>query len=292
MVALSVDVTPSGLVNACDTTDVVTRDPRHRYRRFRDTGAMTTIDQPVPGTPCWVDAATPTLEAHQALQRFLTDLYGWTWRDGDEASSHYATATHEGSPVMGLFVDETAPSHPTTYFATRDSAASVARVRDLGGDVTVGPVEVPGLGWTTIVTDPVGATHGLWEPLSFPGFGRMHEPGAPGWFDHVSRDAELAARYYIGLTGHSVIEPEPGLRILQHEGGWFASVTQPQVEEAMPRWNPVFVVEQLARTLDVVRRHGGLVLVEEMPVPGSSISVFRDPVVGSVMTVMAAGVPA
>ena len=253
---------------------------------------MTTIDEPVAGTPCWVDAATPTLEAHRALQRFLTDLYGWSWRDGDDASSHYATASHEGSPVMGLFVDETAPAQPTTYFATSDSAASVARVRDLGGEVAFGPVEVPGLGWTTVVTDPVGAAHGLWEPKSFTGFGRMYEPGTPGWFDHVSRDADLAARYYVGLTGHSVIEPEPGMRILQHDGGWFASVTQPQVAETMPRWNPVFVVEQLARTLDVVRRHGGQVLVEEMPVPGSSISVFRDPVVGSVMTVMAAGVPA
>ncbi|MHB8334507.1 MAG: VOC family protein [Acidimicrobiales bacterium] len=252
---------------------------------------MTTIDEPVAGTPCWMDAAAPTLEAHHALQRFLTDLYGWSWSGDDQASS-YATAMHDGSPVMGLFVDPEAPSQPTVYFATMDTAASVARVHALGGQVTVEPVRVLDLGWTTIVTDPVGATHGLWEPEVFAGFGRMYEPGAPGWFDHVSGDGDLAARYYVGLTGHSVIEPEPGLRILQHDGGWFASVTQPQVAEEVPRWNPVFVVDELPRTLDVVRRHGGQVLVEEMPVPGTSISVFRDPVVGSVMTVMAAGAPA
>lgn len=102
---------------------------------------MTTIDEPVAGTPCWMDAAAPTLEAHHALQRFLTDLYGWSWSGDDQASS-YATAMHDGSPVMGLFVDPEAPSQPTVYFATMDTAASVARVHALGGQVTVEPVRV------------------------------------------------------------------------------------------------------------------------------------------------------
>ena len=244
------------------------------------------------GTPCWVDYTVATLDEQVALQRFLTDLYGWRWSGGGQETGHYATATLDGSPVMGVSVGAGSPSLPTTYFATGDTAASVERARGLGGRVVFGPVHVFDLGWTTIIADPTGATHGLWEPQEFAGFGRMYEPNAPGWFDHVSRDSEAAARYYVALTGHTVFEPEPGMRVLQHDGAWFASVTQPQVAEDEPRWNPVYVVDTLSRTLDVVRRHGGQVLVEEMPVPGSSISVFRDPVVGSVMTVMAAGTPA
>ncbi len=244
------------------------------------------------GTPCWVDCDVASLDEQAALQRFLSDLYGWEWSVGDEHAGYYTTATLEGSPVMGLSVSAEPSSRPTTYFATADTAASVERARALGGRVVFGPAHVFDLGWTTIIADPTGATYGLWQPEAFTGFGRMYEPNAPGWFDHVSRDSEAAARYYVGVTGHAVFEPEPGLRILQHDGAWFASITQPQVAEDEPRWNPVYVVDELARTLDVVRRHGGQVLVEEMPVPGSSISVFRDPVVGSVMTVMAAGTPA
>lgn len=238
-----------------------------------------------------MDYSVATLDEQAALQRFLTDLYGWAWSVGEEHAGYYATATLEGAPVMGVSVGEPS-SGPTTYFATNDTASSVQRAVALGARVVVGPAHVVDLGWTTIVADPAGATHGLWEPEAFTGFGRMYEANAPGWFDHVSRDGEAAARYYVGLTGHSIIEPEPRMRVLQHDGAWFASITEPQVDEDEPRWNPVYVVDELARALDVVRRHGAEVLVEEMPVPGSSISVFRDPVVGSVMTVMAAGTPA
>lgn len=46
------------------------------------------------------------------------------------------------------------------------------------------------------------------------------------------------------------------------------------------------------RTRRIVRRLGSQVLVEEMLVPGSSIDVFRDPVVESVTTVLAGGAAA
>lgn len=227
-----------------------------------------------------------------ALRNFLSELYGWDWVVGDERLARYAVATLEGAPVMGLTVAPDDVTHPVTFFATNDTQASVERARALGGLVVRGPDHVVDLGWSTILTDPTGARHGLWEPESFSGFGRAYEANAPGWFDHVSTNGDRAARYYCGLSGHAIIEPEPRMRILHHDGVWFASITQPQVVEEQPRWNPVYVVDELDRTRRVVRHHGGQVLVEEMPVPGSAISVFRDPVVGSVMTVMAAGAAA
>ena len=51
---------------------------------------------------------------------------------------------------------------------------------------------------------------------------------------------------------------------------------------------PVFVVESLANTKAEVRRLGGTIIVEEMVVPGSIISIFQEPVVGSYITVMKA----
>ncbi len=252
---------------------------------------MSIVTTPVDGTPCWVDLTVASTTDQAALGSFLTDLYGWTWDTGDERTGYYAVARSLGAPVFGLAVGPSASTTPVTYFATSDAESSARRAGSLGASIELGPVRVMDLGWTTVLVDPTGAPHGLWQPLEFAGFGRMREVNAPGWFDHVSSDSEAAVRYYTGLTGHDVLEPEPGMRILRHDGEWFASITQPQVAEDRPRWNPVYVVDELAGTLDVVRRHGGEVLVETMPVPGSAISVFRDPVVGSVMTVMAAGTP-
>lgn len=68
---------------------------------------------------------------------------------------------------------------------------------------------------------------------------------------------------------------------------WYASLSQGTDTPA--RWMPIYVVDTLERARDVVTRHGGAIIVEEMPVPGSAICVFSEPVNGTLMTVMRAG---
>ena len=51
----------------------------------------------------------------------------------------------------------------------------------------------------------------------------------------------------------------------------------------------MIVVDSLERIGAKVREHGGTVVGENIPVPGSAISTFRDPVVGTYLTVMRAG---
>ena len=80
------------------------------------------------------------------------------------------------------------------------------------------------------------------------------------------------------------------MRILQNGDNWYASISHAQAGES-PQWKPIYVVDSLERIHETVPRHGGAIVIEEMPVPGSAICVFSEPVNGTLMTVMRGGRP-
>jgi hypothetical protein len=162
---------------------------------------------------------------------------------------------------------------------------STARAADLGGTVEFGPIAIDGVGHSTVVTDPTGASHGLWQAAGFDGFGALGELGTPSWFDHSSADPDAAAPYYRELLGVDLYEEPPAMRILVDEGEWFASISFDQAGRSQPMWSPIYVVDTLAGARERALGAGGAVLIEEMPVPGSSIAVIADPVYGVAFTI-------
>ncbi|MBU6214147.1 MAG: hypothetical protein KGP01_06875, partial [Actinomycetales bacterium] len=90
---------------------------------------------------------------------------------------------------------------------------------------------------------------------------------------------------------HTHVDESAGsaLRVLVKGEQWFASVSPLTAESARPQWSPIYIVDSLARARDRARQAGATILVEQMPVPGSSICVFREPVMGMPITVMGAG---
>jgi predicted enzyme related to lactoylglutathione lyase len=233
-----------------------------------------------------------TTEQRQAVMDFYTSLYGWTWDVNGEEMGYYSIANLDGSAVMGVGQGPGGAGSMVPYFATDDIDASLAKAAELGGTVVMGRQEVPFTGVMALIADPTGAMHGLWQPTGFNGFGVVYEVGSPGWFDHASNDPDTAAAYYTGLLGHGVIEPEPGMKVLANGEQWFASVSQNQVpDRTQAQWNPIYIVEQLEAARNKVRELGGTVVLEEMPVPGSAISVFLEPAMNTPITIMAAGTP-
>ena len=233
-----------------------------------------------------------TTEQREALMKFYSSLYGWTWDVGDEQMGHYSMANLDGAPVMGMGQGPGGAGAMVPYFLTDDINASTATVAELGGTVIMGPMEVPGAGIMTLATDPTGAMHGLWQAREFEGFGAAYEPGAAGWWDHASNDPDAAVAYYTALTGHTVIEPSPGMKVLNVGEQWFASLSQNQVpERPQAQWNSIYVVESLEAARNKIRELGGTIVLEEMPVPGSAICVFIEPVMNTAVTIMGAGKP-
>lgn len=250
---------------------------------------MTHTEQHPSGTPAWVDVMVGNETDRLALMSFYRTLFDWTWEVGTEETGFYSIALHGGHPVMGLGQESSGTGTQVVYFATDDIDEATTKAAALGATVFMGPIKVMNQGSMALLADPVGAVHGLWQPVDFKGFGAMYEPNAPGWFDHASKDPDAAAHYYEALLGHKVSEPEPSMKILTVGDQWVASCSYDLIDRPMARWNPIYVVDSLSRIRDTVRELGGTVIVEEMPVPGSAICVVSEPVAQSTLTVMRAG---
>ena len=250
---------------------------------------MTRLDGPINGTPVWVDIAVPSEEQRLGLMDFYRALLGWEWNVGAPEMGYYSIALHDGQPVLGLVQVAEATGAFTTYFATDHIEDQVAHATHLGATVLRAPTAVADLGVMALLLDPCGASHGLWQAGTFGGFGVAYEPGAPGWFDHTSDDPDQAAAYYGELLGHAVLEPNPAMRILIEGDRWFAGFSYDQVQRGAPQWNPIYVTDSLERVRDTARDLGATVAVEEMPAPGTSLTVIAEPFCHQLVTLMAAG---
>jgi predicted enzyme related to lactoylglutathione lyase len=250
---------------------------------------MPNIDKHQAGMPIWVDAIVDSEGTQKALTDFYGKLFGWQWTPGTAETGFYSMALSEGQPVMGCGQGPGGEGRLVTYFATDDIDASAKMATELGGNVFMGPMKVMDVGAMALVLDPAGAVHGFWQPGTMTGFGRLYEVGAPGWFDHASANPDAASAYYSELLDKSLTAPEPGMQVLQNGDQMFASVSENQIPDRPAQWNAIYIVDSLERARHDVTKLGGTVVLEEMPVPGSAISVFVEPVCHTAMTIMQAG---
>jgi predicted enzyme related to lactoylglutathione lyase len=96
----------------------------------------------------------------------------------------------------------------------------------------------------------------------------------------------MVLKWYMSPTPLAGSTTFPKIRRGEH---WLASLSREDGSNRPPQWTPVFVVDSLNRVKNRVRELGGIISVEEMPVPGSAISIFQDPIVETYVTVMQAG---
>jgi predicted enzyme related to lactoylglutathione lyase len=88
------------------------------------------------------------------------------WRLDDLPGMGY-TMIEVGEGVGGGMMQAKSPVAPSQwipFIAVDDVRATTDRVIALGGRILKGPSEVPGYGWYSVMTDPAGATFGIWKP--------------------------------------------------------------------------------------------------------------------------------
>jgi predicted enzyme related to lactoylglutathione lyase len=116
-----------------------------------------------PGAPGWFELFT---RDHAASVRFYEDVFGWTTSvQGDTDEFRYTTLGEGEEQRAGImdasgFLPEGVPAHWSVYFAVEDTDATLAKVKDLGGDVVV-PAENTPYGRLATATDPTGAVFKL-----------------------------------------------------------------------------------------------------------------------------------
>ena len=95
--------------------------------------------------------------------------FGWTSEDKPMGPATYTIFKRAGDTDVGGLMQrprEDIPVHWTTYIATRDADATVARAKELGATILSEPMEVPKMGRFAIIQDPTGAVFGIWQSAS------------------------------------------------------------------------------------------------------------------------------
>lgn len=101
----------------------------------------------------------PVSDTGRAKQ-FYGDVFGWSFNDSGMPGVDYQLV--EGDPGGAVYQSEQAGSGPAVYFGTDDIDASVAKVRELGGQAD-DKAPIPGIGWSAGCKDFDGNAFSLFQ---------------------------------------------------------------------------------------------------------------------------------
>lgn len=238
-----------------------------------------------PGTPCWVDLASPDIDAAAA---FYGGLFGWSVPEGENAeqTGGYRQAELRGEPVAGVMplMQEGQPPAWSTYVSVQDADATAAKVRDAGGQVFAEPMDVLDLGRMAVFADPTGTVFGIWQPGTFVGARIVNEAGALVWNELNTRDPEAAKQFYGAVFGWDFEEREfqtgtyTSIKNGEDTVGGMLDMRGRVPDEVPGHWLAYFAVDDADAVVSKATESGGEVQFgpEEMPEVGA-IAVLKDP---------------
>ncbi|WP_298670491.1 VOC family protein [uncultured Sphingomonas sp.] len=159
------------------------------------------------GTPIWFELSTADPDK---AQQFYAGVAGWnvTTSPMPEHGGYRIANAGDGAGVGGLMKPPPgmgSASGWAIYFATGDVDSAAARVRELGGAVHFGPMDIPHIGRFAAVADPQGVGFMLMTGSSpEPSLAFAPAPGAPGhavWIELATPDPDGAFAFYGKLFG-------------------------------------------------------------------------------------------
>ncbi|WP_255308388.1 VOC family protein [Streptomyces marincola] len=203
-----------------------------------------------------------------ASQAFYHELFGWEFEEGPSQLGLYARAMRDGHPVAGL--GEIAPGLRRVvawlpYIATRDADGTAAAVRECGGTVAVGPLDVEGVGRLAIAADPSGAAFGLWQGGPRRRGSVRHPAGAPEWNELITAETAGVGKFYSMVFGYDAA-PEPAvpagtdqltLSLGTRPVAGIRGVADALPHDRGPHWLTYFAVPDVDEALETVDRLGG-----------------------------------
>lgn len=236
------------------------------------------------GAPTWMDLMTTDPEA---AKNFYGGLFGWEFEDMPmDSPGVYTMARIEGDDVAGLGSQppEMAgmPAVWSVYLAVDDVDAATAKVEEAGGKVAVPAMDVMDQGRMAMMTDPAGATVGLWQAGKQHGAKRKDEPGAFTWNELLAPDFAAALPFYRAVLGLDVQEIPMGDGSTYHcfvaDGQQVAGAMAPPMPDAPPHWHVYFHVDDVDATAAKADELGGSVVAPPFEVEGiGKFAVLSDP---------------
>lgn len=216
-----------------------------------------------PGTFCWAELGTTDVEAATA---FYTDVFGW-----DTEAGRFRLDGHD---VAG--VEEADDARWRSRLAVDDVDALVERVRELGGEVLAGPLDVEQAGRMAAVADPTGAAVELWQARELVGAARVNDVGHMVWNELASPDPGRAREFYGELLGWEVEPEDTGYGVIRREGTPSGGI-RPQQDQEPAHWLVYFTVGSCDDAVAAVRSGGGSVIAAPTDTPMGRVAAVRDP---------------
>lgn len=232
----------------------------------------------------WHHLATSDVDAAKS---FYTQILPWKAQEW-ELDENYTVFLNNGEALGGVrpLEDELKsrgiPPHWMPYVCVYDVDACSRQVKALGGELRMGPNEISNGGCWAVVSDPQGASIGLFEPEGkAPGHDGQPRRGEFSWHELMTTDYKAAAEFYRALFQWEKTSEydmgEMGIYYMfgkrgQIYGGMFNR------SDAPPNWLSYARVDDVKSLAETVKKLGGKILNGPMEVPGGDwIVACTDP---------------
>jgi predicted enzyme related to lactoylglutathione lyase len=244
-----------------------------------------------PGTPSWVDLQTSDPDSSRG---FYSELFGWEFDVGGPETGFYALAKLRGKEIGGLGPMQEGMQRPvwSTYLETTDIDATVQKVRDAGGTVLAGPMDVMDYGRLAVVADPTGAVTGLWQSGKNTGMQLANEPGSVTWNEVMTRDFARAQQFFADVFGYTYSDMSgEGFQYatIEVDGrtiGGIGALPAEVPAEVPAHWRVYFAVDNCDDAVDHIVKLGGNVTRPPEDMPYGRWADVTDPQ-GAAFTVIA-----
>lgn len=257
------------------------------------------------GEFCWIDLMTTD---RADAERFYSELFEWTPARMEEENGHpytcFQKADDEGVEQNLVGLGDLSPEMAaagvppvwTSYIKVDDVDATCSLTIELGGQVILPAMDVPGEGRMAGIMDPTGAAVFLWQPIAHVGAGLVNEPNLWVWNELITPDPDTAMSFFRDLLGWR-FEPfgDEGNYWMLHarEGiaGGGIMLRGDEMSDIPPHWTVYFNTPDVDAKVEALKSLGGSVHVGPFDMAAGRLAICQDPQ-GAWFNMLAMNVPA
>jgi len=227
----------------------------------------------------WRDLLAKNLDASK---RFYGELFGWTTKEFPGPSPYYVIQAGEKmiGGIMPIPKGEPYPPFWMSYVSVSDVDACAERAKSAGGKIHRAPTDIPTVGRFAIIADPNGGTTAAFKSIQGdPQRDDMMGVNVFCWESLQTPNPKADIGFYKKVYGWIESTFGDAITLGTGEGmaNQLASVTA--APSGMPTsWTTYVAVVSLSGARDRVKRLGGSIVVEAVPVPTmGAFAVVQDP---------------
>jgi uncharacterized protein len=214
-------------------------------------------------------------------KRFYGELFGWTTKEFP-GPKPYCTLQAGEKMVGGLMPIPKGEPYPPfwmSYVSVSDVDACVERAKSAGGKIHKSGTDIPGVGRFAIIGDPNGATTAAFKTLTGDPKRDSMPAGEFCWESLQTPNPKTDIDFYKKVYGWTSSAFGNDITLGVAEGMMNQVASVGPVQGGMPaNWTTYVAVDGLAAARDRVKRLGGSILMEAIPVPTlGTFAVIQDP---------------